>query len=239
MTNAKKKKTTKRTAKKKSASKDASKGDRLAIVWRDPNELRPYENNPRLNDRAVADVAKSIEKYGWRQPIVVDGDGVIIVGHTRWKAARRLGLKSIPVHVAGDMDPEQAKQYRIADNKSSERSEWDTDKLAEELLDLRGLGCDLTDLGFSEQEVDKYLDRLADELEPPEVEFAQELDEESNYVVLKFDRDVDFLQVQTLLGLKSVRNRTYSGKPGKSGIGRVVDGVEAIRLIQQSGQGVG
>lgn len=213
--------------------------EKLIIEWWEPERLKPYGNNPRKNDPAVADVARSLAKYGWRQPIVADGEGVIIVGHTRWKAANRLGLAKVPVHVAADMTAEQAKAYRIADNKSSDRSDWDGDKLAQELLDLRNLGIDPADLCFSEQEADKYLDQLAEELQPPEVEFAVDLDEQSNYVVLKFDRDIDFLQIETLLGLKSVHTRRGNGSPGRMGIGRVVDGADAIRRIQESGREVG
>lgn len=212
---------------------------KLNVEWLPLDQIKPYERNPRKNDKAVAEVAKYIEKYGWRQPIVVDAKGIIIVGHTRWKAARKLRLETVPVHTAKDLSAEEVKAYRIADNRSHEKSDWDDEKLVAELLDLRELGCDMADTGFTDSEVDKMLDDMAEELEPPEVEFATELDEESNYVVLKFDRDIDFLNIQTLLGLKSVRNRTYSGKPGKMGVGRVVDGVEAIKLIQAAGQEVG
>ena len=212
---------------------------KLNVEWWPLDRVKPYGNNPRKNDTAVAEVAGFIEKYGWRQPIVVDGDGIIIVGHTRWKAAKKLGRKTVPVHVAKDLSPEEAKAYRIADNRSHEKSDWDDEKLLRELLDLRELGCDMAATGFSDSEVDKMLDDMAEDLEPPEVEFATELDEVSNYVVLKFDRDIDFLQIETLLGLKSVCNRKYNGKPGKMGVGRVVDGVEAIKLIQAAGREVG
>ena len=87
--------------------------------------VQPYERNPRINDQAVDAVAASIQEFGFRQPIVVDGDGVIIAGHTRWKAAKKLGLVNIPVHVAVDLSPEQVKAYRISDNKTGELAEWD------------------------------------------------------------------------------------------------------------------
>ena len=211
----------------------------LNIEWWPLEKLALYENNPRKNASAVAEVARYIEKYGWRQPIVVDAEGVIIVGHTRWKAAKKLGLDTVPVHVAKDLTPEEAKAYRIADNRSHEHADWDDEKLLAELLDLEKLGCDLADVGFTHSDVEKMLDDMAEDLQPPDVEFATELDEASNYVVLKFDRDIDFLQIQTLLGLRSVQNRTYNGKPGKMGVGRVVDGVEALKLIQAAGQEVG
>src|SRR5918995_1308258 len=95
--------------------------------------IRPYENNPRINDDAVDSVAASIREFGFRQPIVVDSDGVIICGHTRWKAAQKLGLEKVPVHVATDLTPEQIKAYRIADNQTASLAEWDQELLPLEL----------------------------------------------------------------------------------------------------------
>ena len=97
----------------------------------------PYENNPRVNDDAVAVVAASLKEFGFRQPIVVDVDGVIIVGHTRFKAALQLGFTEVPVHVATDLTPDQIRAYRIADNQTATHSEWDYDKLPYELLDRK------------------------------------------------------------------------------------------------------
>jgi site-specific DNA-methyltransferase (adenine-specific) len=95
--------------------------------------IRPYDNNPRLNDAAVDAVAASIKEFGFRQPIVVDEDGVIIVGHTRYKAALKLGMTEVPVHVAVGLSPAQAKAYRIADNQTATIATWDDDKLYQEL----------------------------------------------------------------------------------------------------------
>ena len=86
-------------------------------------DVIPYDRNPRHNDRAVDAVARSIEEFGFRQPIVVTEDYVIIAGHTRWKAALKLGLKTVPVHVAHGLTPEKIRAYRIADNKLSELAE--------------------------------------------------------------------------------------------------------------------
>jgi DNA modification methylase len=120
--------------------------------------VRPYHNNPRVNDGAVDAVAASIREFGFRQPIVVDADGIIIAGHTRWKAAQKLGLKNVPVHVATDLTPEQVKAYRITDNKSGELAEWDFDILPIELAELQGAGFDLDLLAFSEKELTQLLD---------------------------------------------------------------------------------
>jgi hypothetical protein len=121
-------------------------------------DIRPYENNPRLNDDAVDAVAASIKEFGFRQPIVVDPDGVIICGHTRWKAAQKLGLERVPVHVAIDLTPEQIKAYRIADNQTASIAEWNYDLLPIELADLKACNYDLGLLGFDADELAKLLD---------------------------------------------------------------------------------
>ena len=122
------------------------------------NRVKPYENNPRINDDAVDAVAASIREFGFRQPIVVDTEGVIIVGHTRYKAALKLGLEKVPVHVAKDLTPEQIRAYRIADNKTAELAEWNYDLLPIELSQLGEAGFDLQLLGFDQDELAQLLD---------------------------------------------------------------------------------
>jgi len=129
----------------------------MQIEMRKTTDIKPYDKNPRDNDAAVDAVAHSIREYGFRQPIVVDKDGVIIVGHTRLKAAQKLGLTEVPVHVAVDMTPEQIKAYRIADNKVAELATWDMELLPIELSELRGMDVDLALLGFSSEELEKIL----------------------------------------------------------------------------------
>ena len=119
--------------------------------------IKPYERNPRLNDAAVEAVAKSLQEFGFRQPIVVDPEGVIVCGHTRWKAATKLGLARVPVHVARDLSPEQLRAYRIADNQTASISEWDFEILLFELKDLQDDGFDLDLLGFDQDEIAKLL----------------------------------------------------------------------------------
>jgi ParB-like chromosome segregation protein Spo0J len=105
---------------------------------------QPYARNARkISDLAIEKVARSIKEFGWQQAIVVDGDGVVIAGHTRLLAAKQLGEKKVPVLVASDLTPEQVKAYRLADNRSHEEAEWDLDMLGAELFDLKGLGFDL------------------------------------------------------------------------------------------------
>lgn len=110
-------------------------------------ELKPYPNNPRINDSAVDAVAASIREFGWKQPLVVDKDGVIVAGHTRYKAAQKLGMDEVPVVVADDLTGEQIKAYRLADNKTAELAEWDFGKLD---IELEGIDLDMTEFGFDE-----------------------------------------------------------------------------------------
>lgn len=121
------------------------------------DRVTPYATNPRHNDAAVDAVAKSLQEFGWRQPIVVDPPGVIIVGHTRYKAAKKLGYLQVPVHVALDLTPAQLKAYRIADNQTAAWSEWDFELLPLELNDLQGLDFDLDLLGFSADDLARIL----------------------------------------------------------------------------------
>lgn len=129
----------------------------MKIELRPLAEIKPYASNPRLNDAAVDAVAASLREFGFRQPIVVDADGVIICGHTRFKAAQKLGLEMVPVHVATDLTPAQIKAYRIADNKTSDLSDWDFDVLPTELLELQTLDFDLGLLGFEPDELERLL----------------------------------------------------------------------------------
>ncbi len=124
----------------------------MKTEMRNTAKIKPYEKNPRKNEAAVDAVAKSIREFGFRQPIVIDKSGLIIVGHARWKAAKKLGLAKVPVHVA-DLILAQAKAYRIADNKTNELADWDMDLLGVELEELRGLDFDMESLGFSESEL--------------------------------------------------------------------------------------
>lgn len=127
------------------------------VELRDIDTLRPYEANPRINDQAVDAVAASLKEYGFRQPIVVDAEFVIIAGHTRWKAAKKLGLARVPVHVAQDLSPEQIRAYRIADNQTATLAEWDFDLLPIEIKELQAVNYDLSVLGFDDDELARIL----------------------------------------------------------------------------------
>lgn len=137
----------------------------------DVSTIRPYGKNPRINGKAVSQVAKSIEQYGFQQPIVVDKKNVVIVGHTRLLAAKELNLKKVPVVIADSLTPKQVKAYRIADNKTHEFADWDFDLLKLELESLGDLeniytGFDLSSLkdaetpDYSDSEFEKFSIRI-------------------------------------------------------------------------------
>ena len=111
------------------------------------DEIKPYENNPRHNDNAVDAVANSIREFGFKVPIVVDSEGVIVAGHTRYKAAQKLGLQTVPCLVADDLNEEQINAFRLADNKVGELATWDLDTLKVELDNIGEI--DMGDFGFS------------------------------------------------------------------------------------------
>lgn len=137
----------------------------------------PYENNPRKNDDAVDYVANSIKEFSFQQPLVVDKDGVLIVGHTRLKAAQKLGLESVPVHVADNLTEEQAKAYRLADNKTGELAGWDWPMLNEELEDIDWLDINMEQFGFKLFENTIEWDKVG--------ELSEETYEEPEHVMLK------------------------------------------------------
>ncbi|EFB63113.1 ParB-like protein [Lactobacillus gasseri 224-1] len=126
------------------------------------DKIKPYENNPRNNDDAVDAVANSIKEFGWQQPIVVDNGGVIIAGHTRYKAAKKLGYKEVPIVVADNLTKEQVNAYRLADNKVGELADWDEDLLDQELDDI--LDIDMSEFGFDLNEEIEKEERTPDAL---------------------------------------------------------------------------
>jgi ParB-like chromosome segregation protein Spo0J len=133
------------------------------VKYIDPLELKPYENNPRVNDYAVKKVLASIEEFGFTSPILVDKDLVIIAGHTRREAAILKGLNEVPYIVVDWMSPEQVRAYRIADNKLSELSIWDEDLLREELFALEVADFSLEVMGFTEMDLKDLFEEKDDE----------------------------------------------------------------------------
>ena len=125
------------------------------IVQMPIDAVKPYPNNPRINKDAIGKVAESIREFGFEQPIVVDKDHVIIVGHTRLEAAKKLKLNEVPVIVADHLTDEQARAYRLADNKTNEFSLWDTDLLISELDDITDIDMGLFGFDFGDGDDDE------------------------------------------------------------------------------------
>lgn len=139
----------------------------MNIVLKKINEIEPYSKNPRKNDEAVKYVVNSINEFGFKVPVVIDKNGVIVAGHTRYKAARKLHLEEIPCIIADDLTDEKIKAFRLADNKVSEQAEWDELLLLEELeditaLDMGDFGFD--DLGLEEEKIEAERKDLSDEI---------------------------------------------------------------------------
>lgn len=121
----------------------------MEIIYKNIDELIPYKNNPRLNDEAVEYVKNSIKEFGFKVPIVIDKNNVIIAGHTRIKASKELGIKDIPCIIADDLTEEQVKAFRLADNKVSEKSMWDYTKLDEELDSILDIDMSMFDFNIN------------------------------------------------------------------------------------------
>jgi len=130
----------------------------MKIELADINTIKPYPNNPRkLSDIAIEKVSKSIKEFGFRQPIVVDKDRIIVVGHTRYRASKKLGYKKVPVTIAENLTKEQINAYRIADNRTNEEAKWDEELLKMELKELEYKDFDLKMTGFDDKQINDLL----------------------------------------------------------------------------------
>ena len=193
----------------------------LQIIEKSITEITPYEKNPRKNDEAVQYVANSIKEFGFKVPIVIDKNGVIVAGHTRYKAAQELGLEKLPCIIADDLTEEQVKAFRLADNKVGELAEWDFDLLGEELDGI--FDIDMSEFGFDSD----FDEKEEIKKEEGEVPFSEELLLNHNYIVLYFDNDFDWEVAQDKFGLKQVRDLIpRKGQP--KGIGRVINGKKVL-----------
>lgn len=128
----------------------------MQLIYKKLNDIKQYENNPRKNDEAVKYVAESIKEFGFKVPVVLGKEGVIVIGHTRWKAAKSLNIKEVPCTIADDLSDDQIKSYRLADNKVSEFAKWDFNILNLELDEL--LDFDMSTFGF---EIDEVIDEYS------------------------------------------------------------------------------
>lgn len=135
----------------------------MEVIMKGMGEIHPYEKNPRKNDSAVKYVAESIKQFGFKVPIVIDSEGIIVAGHTRYKAAKKLKMQEVPCIVADDLTEEQIKAFRLADNKVSEKAEWDFDLLSSELDEL--FDFDMAVLGFDDMEDEPDLGEIESDVE--------------------------------------------------------------------------
>ena len=201
----------------------------MEVVNLSIKDVFPYENNPRKNEEAVEYVMNSIREFGFKQPIVVDGGHVIVAGHTRYLAAKKLGLKEVPCVVATDLSEDQVRAYRLADNKTNEFAEWDNQALQEELDALYGI-IDMDNFGFAIQI--ENID-LKGEIEEAEEKIARELDEANNYVVLEFFTETEWDKAQSVFGLERVATPDKNPNIRRYGIGRVIPGARWVDLLEK------
>lgn len=202
----------------------------LKIEYLPVGSLKPYEKNAKKHPaEQVEHIANSIREFGFRQPLVIDKDNVLVIGHGRLLAAKKLGLDTVPCVRADDLTDEQIKALRLADNKTNE-SEWDFDLLGGELDDI--FDIDMEQFGFDLEENSKEQNG-----EKPEVEFSEILGEQNNYLILQFKTDIDWLNAESVFGLETVKSYS-TRKDGivtksmeRRGVARVLDGAKALRQI--------
>lgn len=204
----------------------------LKVEYLPISKLKKYEKNTRKHDidYDVQKIKKSIEKYGMNDPIGIwSDDNIIVEGHGRLMACELLGIEKVPVIRLDHLTDEERREYGIVHNKTVEFSTWDFDKLNEELKEL-----DLSDFDLFIEEKQKD---VGDGQPHGDVEFTEVLNEENNYIVLKFNNSIDWLQALTLFDLKQVKalstrkDGVVTKKMESIGISRVLDGAKAIKKI--------
>lgn len=202
------------------------KGIIMNIVEMQLSELKPYDNNPRHNDVAVQPVANSIREFGFKVPIVVDAENVIIAGHTRYRAAQQLGLDTVPCIVADDLSPQQVKAFRLADNKVSEFATWDPDAMMEELQGI--LEIDMSEFGFLDntEALDEVDDTYTTDINIPQYEPSGD--------VVPLESCIDDSKTEALLMEIEDSNLSDTEKPFQF-LGRVNEDVNTYTLLGQQG----
>lgn len=200
-------------------------------------KLNPAPYNPRKalrpGEPEYEKLARSIEEFGFVEPLVWNRrSGNLVGGHQRLRVLKAKGFREVEVSVV-DLDPQKEKALNVALNKIGEGN-WDEEALKEVLASLREEGYDASLTGYDDAAIDEML--APKEAEPEaEVPFSQELGEENNYLVLKFSTSTDWLNALTIFGLETVAARRRNGKPWSKGIGRVLDGVEALEKMRRVG----
>ena len=202
------------------------------IVYKPIKELKPYKKNAKKHPKTqVEQIANSIKEFGFTQPVLIDKDNNVVAGHGRVLGAKKAGLKEVPTLCLDDLTEEQIKAYRLVDNKLNE-SGWDDGLLKQSLEEIEEINMDL--FGFSADAIES--DMLDVE---PDVPFTEVLNEENNYIVLKFNNKVDWINAMGLLGVERVRKMSTKKEGEKQtkewkeryGVGRVLDGVKALERV--------
>lgn len=207
--------------------------EEMNVIYKNIKELKPYKKNAKKHPKEqVEQIANSIKEFGFTQPVIIDKNNCVVAGHGRILGARKAGLKKVPTVCLEELTEEQIKAYRLVDNKLNE-SEWDSDLLKQSLEEIAEMNMDV--FGFT---IDKLEDEVVDV--EPEVPFTEILNEENNYIVLKFNNKIDWLNALGVFGLKQVKayptkkdgNKKTFGM--RAGVGRVIDGVKVLERIEEN-----
>lgn len=203
----------------------------LNITYRPIKELKPYKKNAKKHTKKqVEQIANSIKEFGFTQPVIIDKHDCVVAGHGRILGAKKAGLKQVPTVCLDELTEEQIKAYRLIDNKLNE-SEWDSDLLKQSLDEI--MEMDMEAFGF---ELD-VMEDVTMEVEP-EVPFTEILNEENNYIVLKFNNKIDWLNALGVFGIEKVqayptkKNGNKKSFGTRAGVGRVLDGQQALERVQ-------
>lgn len=215
--------------------------EELNIVYKPIKELKPYKKNAKKHSKEqVEQIANSIKEFGFTQPVIIDKHNSVVAGHGRILGAKKAGLKQVPTVCLEDLTEEQIKAYRLVDNKLNE-SEWDVELLNEELEELFDSDINMSDFSFKRTMIDELEEEIEVEKDvKAEVPFTKYVDENTQYVVLKFNNTRDWNHISSILGLKTVKafSTKRDGKISqgfmRTGIGRVVDGMEAVKKIREN-----
>lgn len=208
--------------------------ENIRVTYRKIRELKPYKKNAKKHPKEqVERIANSIKEFGFTQPVLVDKNDFVVAGHGRILGAKLAGLKEVPVVCLDDMTEEQIKAWRLIENKTAESS-YDETLINEEINELLKSDINMEVFGFS-------IDALEDETieVEPDVPFTEILNEENNYIVLKFNNKVDWLNAMGMFGVERVRKMSTKKKGEKQtkewkeryGVGRVLDGVKALERV--------
>lgn len=206
---------------------------KLKIEYLNKEDLKPYANNAKIHTgEQIEQIKKSIEEFGFNDPIAIWHDNEIIEGHGRLLAVMEMDdIEQVPVIRLDGLTDEQRKAYMLVHNQTTMNTGYDIDLLALELDELDNF--DASAFGFDE--IDEIVDDIVEVEEKPEIEFAEVLNEQNNYIVLKFNNEVDWLQLQSVYPLHTVKNystkKDGNGALERTGVGRVVDGVDFINAL--------